>query len=73
MFVFEEGSGYDTIADFEVGKDQIDLSAFDFDNFNDLNLVEQNNSVFIYIDENTSVELSNIDDVNDLSADDFIL
>ena len=73
IFVFEEGSGYDTIADFEVGKDQIDLSAFDFDNFNDLNLVEQNNSVFIFIDENTSVELSNIDDVNDLSADDFIL
>jgi len=72
-FVFEEGSGYDTIADFEVGRDQIDLSDFDYRNFNQLNLVEQNNSVFIFIDENTSIELDNINDVDDLSADDFIL
>jgi len=71
-FVFLEGSGFDTITDFEVGRDQIDLSDFNFNNFNELNLVEQNNSVFIFIDENTSIELSNIEYVEDLSANDFI-
>jgi len=52
--------------------DRIDLSAFDFDDFGDLNIVEQNNSVFIFIDENTSIELSNTD-ADELSADDFVL
>ena len=72
-FVFAEGSGFDTINDFEAGRDQIDLSDFDFDNFNALNIVEQNNSVFVFIDENTSIELANIDDADELSADDFVL
>ena len=72
-FIFADGSGFDRIADFEAGRDHIDLSAFDFDSFNDLNIVEQNNSVFIFIDEDTSVELSGIDDVDDLDEDDFIL
>jgi len=72
-FVFTQGSGFDTIGDFGNGNDRIDLSAFDFDDFGDLNIVEQNNSVFIFIDENTSIELANIDDADNLSADDFIL
>jgi len=72
-FVITVDTGVDMIADFEAGFDQIDLSAFDFDSFNDLNIIEQNNSVFILIDDDTSVELSNIDDADDLSATDFIL
>ena len=59
--------------DFEAGVDQIDLTAFDFDDFSDLNLVEQNDTVFLFIDEETSVELTGITDVQYLSADDFVL
>jgi len=72
-FVFETGSGYDRIADFTVGEDKIDLSDFGFISFKQLNLVEQNYTVFIVIDENTSVELTGINKVAELSADDFIL
>ena len=72
-FVFREGSSFDTITDFSSGRDRIDLSDFDFDNFNDLNLVEQNGNTFVFIDEDTSIELTGIDSASDLSADDFIL
>jgi len=74
IFDFSQGDGFDTITDFVSGEDQIDLSDFaGLNDFNDINLVEQNNSVFIFIDENTSIELTNINDIDDLSADDFIL
>ena len=66
------GSGHDTIADFGNGNDRLDLSGFDFDNFNQLNLVEQNGSTFIFIDENTSIQLQGVE-IEDLSAEDFIL
>ena len=66
------GSNHDTIADFGNGNDRLDLSGFDFDNFNQLNLVEQNGSTFIFIDENTSIQLQGVE-IEDLSAEDFIL
>ncbi len=72
-FIFYVGSDFDQIVDFEAGVDQIDLTAFDFDDFSDLNLVEQNDTVFLFIDEETSVELTGITDVQYLSADDFVL
>lgn len=72
-FVFTEGDGFDRITDFGLGNDKIDLSDFDFAHFNQLNLVEQNNTVFIFLDENTSIELSGVNDIDELSADDFIL
>ena len=71
-FVISEGSGFDAIADFGTGNDRIDLSDFEYDSFDQLNLVEQNGSTFIFIDENTSVELQDVD-IEDLSADAFIL
>ena len=55
-----------------LGNDRIDLSDFEYDSFDQLNLVEQNGSTFIFIDENTSVELQDVD-IEDLSADAFIL
>ena len=73
VFVFVQGDGFDQIADFEAGTDRIDLSDYDFDSFDQLNLVEQNNTVFIFLDENNSVELNGVNDIDDLSEADFIL
>ena len=73
VFVFVQGDGFDQIADFEAGTDSIDLSDYDFDSFDQLNLVEQNNTVFIFLDENNSVELNGVNDIDDLSEADFIL
>ena len=66
------GSGHDTIADFGNGNDRLDLSDFDYDNFDQLNLVEENGSTFIFIDENTSVQLQGVE-IEDISAELFIL
>ena len=71
-FIFDSDSGFDRIADFEEGKDVIDFTATDFEDFGDLNLVEQNGTVFIFIDEDSSIELTGIEDVNQLEASDFI-
>jgi len=71
-FVFTDTSGFDTITDFGNGNDVIDLSATDFEDFDDLNLVESGGSVFIFINENSSVELTNIEHIEELSADDFV-
>jgi len=71
-FVFTDTSGFDTITDFGNGNDVIDLSATDFEDFHDLNLVESGGSVFIFINENSSVEITNIDHIEELSADDFV-
>ena len=73
VFVFVQGDGFDQIADFEAGTDSINLSDYDFDSFDQLNLVEQNNTVFIFLDENNSVELNGVNDIDDLSEADFIL
>jgi len=71
-FVFTNNAGFNRVADFGNGDDVIDLSATDFESFADVNLVEQNGTVFIFINENSSVELTGVDDVADLSAEDFI-
>ena len=54
------------------GNDRLDLSDFDFDNFNQLNLVEENGATFIFIDEDTSVQLQGVE-LESLIADDFVL
>ena len=71
-FVLSNSSGFDRITDFGNGNDVIDLSATDFEDFGDVNLVEQNGTVFIFIDEDSSVELTGVEHVSDLSAEDFI-
>ena len=72
-FVFTQGSGFDQIADFDTSADTVNLSDFDFDDFNQVNLVEQNNTVFIFIDEETSVELTGVESIDMLTAENFIL
>jgi len=71
-FVHSDNSGFDRIEDFQSGRDVIDLSRSDFDDFNDLTLVEQNDTVFVFISENASIELTGINDLNDITADDFV-
>ena len=72
-FVFTQGSGFDQIADFDTSADTVNVSDFDFDDFNQVNLVEQNNTVFIFIDEDTSVELTGVESIDMLTAENFIL
>ena len=71
-FVLTDSSGFDRITDFGNGNDVIDLSGTDFEDFDDVNLVEQNGTTFIFIDEDSSVELTGVEHVADLSADDFV-
>ena len=66
-FVFTQGSGFDQIADFDTSADTVNVSDFDFDDFNQVNLVEQNNTVFIFIDEDTSVELTGVESIDTVS------
>ena len=73
VYVFTQGDGFDQIGDFEAGTDRIDLTDYDFDNFAQLNLVEQNNTVFIFLDEENSVELTGVNDIDNLSELDFFL
>jgi len=73
VFVFTEGSGFDTIQDFQDGRDKIDLSDFGFNDFGEFSVVEQNDTVFVFIDEDTSIELTGFDDAANLTVDDFIL
>ena len=72
IFAFTNTSGFNRITDFGTGNDRIDLSATDFESFGDVNLVESGGTVFIFISATSSVELTGIDDISDLSADDFI-
>ena len=73
IFVFAQGDGFDQIGDFEAGTDRIDLTDYDFDDFDDLNIVEQNNTVFIFLDEENSIELTGVNDIDELSEADFLL
>ena len=74
VFIFNSGDGADVITDFETGRDDVDLSSFGFDSFEDLNFVQgENGNVVLFIDENTSIEFENIDDIQDLSVTDFFL
>lgn len=73
-FIFEFGdTGFNRIEDFEAGTDVIDLVTFGFGDFDNLNLVEDNGTVFLFLDAETSIELTGISSVSELSADDFIL
>jgi len=73
IFAFSRGDGFDRITDFEAGVDRIDLRGTDVDDFNDFQVVEDNGTVFIFIDELTSIELTGVDNVSDITVDDFIL
>jgi len=75
IFVFDADSGYNRIEDFNSTEgDQIDLSGTGIKDLNDINLVENDGTVFIYIDEDTSVELTGIGSVDDIDLEaDFIL
>ena len=73
VFVVAQGDGFNRIADFQAGEDVVNLTDFGFDDFGDVTLVENNNTVFVFLDENTSVELTGIESVDELSADDFVL
>ncbi|WP_170331111.1 fasciclin domain-containing protein [Ruegeria arenilitoris] len=73
-FVFEEGDGYDTIADFKVGKDKIDLSAYeDIESFEDIE--DQISSGFfrtkIELGDGDSISLLGVNGMH-LSESDFI-
>ena len=70
-FVFSGETGFNRIEDFG-GNDQIDLTAYDFNDFGDVNIVEQNHTAFIFIDENTSIELTDVT-VAELTAEAFII
>jgi len=73
-FIFNAGDGMDTVADYERGQDRIDLSGFDFDNFEDLNFVEgENGNLLLVISEHQVIEFAGVDDVSDLSVSDFLL
>jgi len=71
-FVFSDTSGADVITDFGLGNDRIDLSATAFDDFGSLDLVESGGSVFLLINDDTSIELSGVDSIADLQASDFL-
>ena len=73
-FVFSaptDGTSFDTVSDFEVGTDRLDVSGL-ADSFDDLNIVVNNGNVAIFFSEGQSVTFTNLTNVNDLSADDFI-
>jgi hypothetical protein len=71
-FVFLPPNGHDTIADFERGKDHIDLRAFGFSSFNDVasHIEDTQNGALISFDANDSILVVG---VHQLSASDFIL
>ena len=75
IFVFDADSGFNRIEDFNSDEgDQIDLSGTGIKDVNDINLVEDGGTVFIYIDEDTSVELTGVHSIDELDLlEDFIL
>ena len=70
-FVFAGEIGINRIGDFS-GNDHIDLTAYEFDDFDNVNIVEQNGIAFIFLDENNTIELTDVE-ASDLTADAFIL
>jgi Ca2+-binding RTX toxin-like protein len=73
-FVFQPNGGNDTVADFEVGLDLLDFSAFGFtDEASVLNLaVQVGANVLFALPESGSVQLNDYDVVN-LGADDILV
>ena len=79
LFVFGDGDGDDTVTDFEVGVDAIDLSNFgvdfsvasNFDAFMANDAADVGNNVVLDLDADDSLTLLGINKV-DLSASDFV-
>ncbi len=77
LFIFENGSGSDTITDFNAGQstpDRIDISDFGFTDFGDLSSAfsENGGDVEIQLDADDQVVLQNTQ-IADLDPDDFQL
>lgn len=73
-FIFTEGDGHDQITDLQISKDTVDLTAFGFEAFEDLNfIIGENNNVTLVINEHQSIEFTGVDEVSDLSASDFLI
>ena len=70
QFIFEQDGGNNTITDFEIFQDQINLSDFDLDSFDDLTLTDTDAGVVVSFGD-TSVTLEDID-ADDLNADMFV-
>ncbi len=75
LFVFEAGTGFDVVTDFESGDDLIQLNGFaitDFDDLLDVSL-QDGGDVVIALDEVAGDELRLVGiDKDDLSSDDFM-
>jgi len=74
IFVLSEpasGSSFDTIDDFQIGEDSLDVSDL-ADDFEDLNIVTTDNGVAIFFSENQSVVLNNVSEADELTEDNFI-
>jgi Ca2+-binding RTX toxin-like protein len=73
-FIFDVDSGRDIIADFQIGTDKIDLTAFGATSFDELKLLfaQVGNNGVIYLDETQFVILSNVT-MAQLTAADFLL
>jgi len=67
-------SGLDRIADFQMGTDSIDLSAYAFGGFSNINIAEVGGDTIIDLD-GTAVDIDGIvlSNVTGLSVEDFIL
>ena len=75
IFIFEPGEYENTITDFTLGEDKIDLSAFDLENIDELVFVNaENNKVTLdsFLLNGVSVILENLTNAN-ISEDHFIL
>lgn len=69
-FVFAKNTGLDTIQDFELGVDTIEIKGVK--NFNDLQIINQGGNALITINNNTTITLVNVDHTL-LTVDDFNL
>lgn len=72
-FVFREGDGFDRIQDFTSGEDRLDVRSFDFDSFDDLNFQTINNTVYLFLSEDQSIEFTGIHDIADIQIDDVLI
>ncbi|WP_421938162.1 5'-nucleotidase C-terminal domain-containing protein [Pelagibius sp.] len=76
IFVFESGSGVDTITDFEPGDDLIKLDGFSIADFDDVldAAVDDGGDVVITLDEDNGDEIRLVGvNKDDLSSDDFMI
>ena len=70
VFAFDSDSGFSRIADFNPEEgDIIDLFGTELVDFADINLVEDNGVVFVYIDEDTSIEITGFSSIDQLNIE----